>query len=89
MRQDDLVQSRRDAIEQAYREDSARLWRSLLGYTGSADVASDALAEAYAQALSRDGDLRVPCVLGVDRSLPHRVRHAEAHATEQRAGRTR
>jgi RNA polymerase sigma-70 factor (ECF subfamily) len=46
-----------DRFERAYRNLGARLWRALLGYTGDPEIASDALAEAFAQALARDGDL--------------------------------
>jgi RNA polymerase sigma-70 factor (ECF subfamily) len=46
-----------DRFELAYRTLGARLWRALLGYTGDPEMASDALAEAFAQALARDGDL--------------------------------
>ena len=46
-----------DRFERAYRALGARLWRALLGYTGDPEIASDALAEAFAQALARDGDL--------------------------------
>jgi RNA polymerase sigma factor (sigma-70 family) len=38
-------------IERLYRDHGDRLWWSLLGYTGDRDVASDAAAEAFAQAL--------------------------------------
>jgi RNA polymerase sigma-70 factor (ECF subfamily) len=34
------------------------MWRALLAYSGDPDVASDAVAEAFAQALRRDGDIR-------------------------------
>jgi RNA polymerase sigma-70 factor (ECF subfamily) len=40
-------------LERLYRKDSARLWRSLLGFTGDPDLARDAMAEAFAQALGR------------------------------------
>ncbi len=40
-------------LERLYRRDGARLWRSLLGFTGNPDVATDAMAEAFAQALAR------------------------------------
>jgi RNA polymerase sigma-70 factor (ECF subfamily) len=50
----------RESIEQVYRDLGDRLWRALLGFTGDPDVASDALAEALAQALARDGDIRSP-----------------------------
>lgn len=42
-----------DRLEQTYREQRHRLWRSLVGYTSDPDVASDAMAEAFAQALAR------------------------------------
>jgi RNA polymerase sigma-70 factor (ECF subfamily) len=41
------------AVERIYREQRLKLWRALLGYTSDPDVASDALAEAFAQALAR------------------------------------
>jgi RNA polymerase sigma factor (sigma-70 family) len=47
-------------IELLYRQHSARLWRSLLAFSGNADVANDALAEAFAQALRRGDELRDP-----------------------------
>jgi RNA polymerase sigma-70 factor (ECF subfamily) len=48
------------AIERVWREQGAKVWRSLLEFTGDPDVASDALAEAFAQALARGGALREP-----------------------------
>jgi DNA-directed RNA polymerase specialized sigma24 family protein len=42
-----------DRVEAVYRSVHVRLWRSLLSYTGDADVASDAEAEAFAQVLRR------------------------------------
>ena len=50
----------RDAIEQVYREHGDRLWRALLGFTGDPEIASDALAEALAQALVHKDDLHSP-----------------------------
>jgi RNA polymerase sigma-70 factor, ECF subfamily len=41
------------ALEVLYREEGDRLWWSLLAYSGDPDVASDAAAEAFAQALRR------------------------------------
>ncbi len=43
----------RSELERLYRKDGARLWRSLLGFTGDPEVAKDAMAEAFAQALGR------------------------------------
>lgn len=40
-------------IERLYREEGQRLWWALMAYSGDAEVASDAVAEAFAQALGR------------------------------------
>jgi RNA polymerase sigma-70 factor (ECF subfamily) len=58
--EDVLVTGRRSELEEIYREHGPRLWRSLLGFTGDPDVASDALAEAFAQALARGDAIRSP-----------------------------
>jgi RNA polymerase sigma-70 factor (ECF subfamily) len=50
------------AIELLYREHGARMWRGLYAFTGDPDVASDAVAEAFAQALRRGDALRDPKV---------------------------
>ena len=47
-----------DRVEAAYRQHSAKMWRTLLAYSGDPDVASDALAEAFAQALRRETAIR-------------------------------
>jgi RNA polymerase sigma-70 factor (ECF subfamily) len=49
-----------NAVERIYRDHGPRLWRSLMAFTRDPDVASDALAEAFAQALRRGEDLRDP-----------------------------
>jgi RNA polymerase sigma-70 factor, ECF subfamily len=49
-----------DGLEHVYREQSARLWRALVAYTGDRGIADDALAEAFAQAIGRGGALRTP-----------------------------
>jgi RNA polymerase sigma-70 factor, ECF subfamily len=49
-----------DELERVYRAERDKLWRSLLGFTGSPEMASDAMAEAFAQALRHDGELRRP-----------------------------
>jgi len=46
--------------EELYREEGARLWRVLLAYTGDREVATDAVAEAFAQLLRRPRPLRRP-----------------------------
>jgi DNA-directed RNA polymerase specialized sigma24 family protein len=47
-------------LEEVYEEHGARLWRALFLYAGDREVASDAVAEAFAQALRRGDDLRSP-----------------------------
>jgi len=42
-----------DRVEAVYRAVHPRLWRSLLAYTGNAETASDAEAEAFAQVIRR------------------------------------
>lgn len=48
-------QGRRGELERLYREQGERMWRSVLAFAGDPQVASDAVAEAFAQAL-RGGD---------------------------------
>jgi RNA polymerase sigma-70 factor, ECF subfamily len=45
-------------LEHLYRAHGDRLWRSLLAFAGDPDVASDAVAEAFAQALRRGAEIR-------------------------------
>jgi RNA polymerase sigma factor (sigma-70 family) len=47
-----------DSVEAAYRRQSERLWRALLLFGGDAEIASDAVAEAFAQALRRGAAIR-------------------------------
>jgi RNA polymerase sigma-70 factor (ECF subfamily) len=47
-------------IEAVYRAEGERLYRALLLLSGNEDVAKDALAEAFAQALARGDALRSP-----------------------------
>jgi RNA polymerase sigma-70 factor (ECF subfamily) len=47
-------------LEALYRRDGGRLWRAVLMYAGDREVASDAVAEAFAQALRRDQAIRDP-----------------------------
>ena len=54
------VEAPSTSIEALYRQDGDRLWRALLAYAGDPDVASDAVAEAYAQLLRRGGAVRDP-----------------------------
>ena len=45
-------------VEAVYRQDGDRLWRALYAFAGNEDVASDAAAEAFAQALRRGAAIR-------------------------------
>jgi RNA polymerase sigma-70 factor, ECF subfamily len=47
-------------LEQVYREHAAKLWRALVAYTGDREIADDALAEAFAQAVGRGKALQTP-----------------------------
>jgi RNA polymerase sigma factor (sigma-70 family) len=47
-------------IEEVFRERSADLWRSVVLYAGDPEVASDAVAEAFAQAIRRGDALESP-----------------------------
>jgi DNA-directed RNA polymerase specialized sigma24 family protein len=47
-------------LERFFEEEAKRIWRALVAYTGDREVASDAMAEAFAQALARGGELRSP-----------------------------
>ena len=52
--------SRSDEIERLYRERGDRMWRAVLAFAGDPDVASDAVAEAFAQVLRRGDEVRDP-----------------------------
>lgn len=47
-------------LERLYREQRDRMWRAVLAFAGDPDVASDAVAEAFAQALRRGAAIRSP-----------------------------
>jgi RNA polymerase sigma-70 factor, ECF subfamily len=46
------------ALERLFEAEAKRIWRALVAYTGDREVASDAMAEAFAQALARGDELR-------------------------------
>jgi RNA polymerase sigma factor (sigma-70 family) len=50
----------REGVEAVYRADSERLWRAVYAFAGDAEIASDAVAEAYAQVLRRGTAVRDP-----------------------------
>jgi RNA polymerase sigma factor (sigma-70 family) len=47
-------------LERIYREHGDRLWWAVLAFSGDREVASDAVAEAFAQALRRGEELHDP-----------------------------
>jgi RNA polymerase sigma-70 factor (ECF subfamily) len=47
-------------LERLYREQGERMWRALYAYAGDPEVASDAVSEAFAQALRRGDAIREP-----------------------------
>jgi DNA-directed RNA polymerase specialized sigma24 family protein len=50
----------RVAIERLYRKEGDRIWRAVLFWAGDRETASDAVAEAFAQALHRGEAIRDP-----------------------------
>ena len=61
MPQDSLVKEDSEGrIEGVYRAEARRLRSSLLAFTGDVTIANDAVAEAFAQAISRGGAIRDP-----------------------------
>jgi DNA-directed RNA polymerase specialized sigma24 family protein len=47
-------------VERLFEVEAKRIWRALVAYTGDREVADDAMAEAFAQALARGSELRSP-----------------------------
>jgi RNA polymerase sigma factor (sigma-70 family) len=54
-----VIDARPD-IEGLYRADGDRLWRAIYAFAGDPEIASDAVAEAYAQLLRRGSAVRAP-----------------------------
>jgi RNA polymerase sigma-70 factor (ECF subfamily) len=50
----------REGVEAVYRADAERLWRAVYAFAGDPDIASDAVAEAFAQVLHRGAAVRDP-----------------------------
>jgi len=46
-----------ERVATAYAETHTRLWRSILAFTGSREIADDAVAEAFAQVLRRGDEV--------------------------------
>jgi RNA polymerase sigma-70 factor (ECF subfamily) len=47
-------------IEEIYRAEGTRLWRSVMGFAGNREITDDAVSEAFTQLLSRGGEVRDP-----------------------------
>jgi len=50
----------REGVEAVYRADAERLWRAVYAFAGDAEIASDSVAEAFAQLLHRGAAVRDP-----------------------------
>jgi RNA polymerase sigma-70 factor, ECF subfamily len=48
------------SIERLYRDDGEKLWRALYAYSADADIASEAVNEAFAQLIRRGEGIRDP-----------------------------
>jgi hypothetical protein len=72
------------AVEECYHAEHARLWRSLLLFSGDADLASDAVSEAFTQALHRGDRDPGPPPMGVAGGVRDRARGAR-HPRASRA----
>jgi RNA polymerase sigma factor (sigma-70 family) len=59
---DGVVRSGLDQIdlENVWRGDGARIWRAVAAYACDAEIANDAVSEAFAQALGRADEIRDP-----------------------------
>jgi RNA polymerase sigma-70 factor, ECF subfamily len=47
-------------LERLYRDRGATMWRAVLAFAGDPEVASDTVAETFAQALRRGAEIRQP-----------------------------
>lgn len=52
--------NRRAEIERLFRERRGRMWQAVFAFAGDPEIASDAVAEAFAQALNRGEAIRSP-----------------------------
>src|SRR5690349_13502080 len=55
-----VADANRSAIEALYRSHGDRIWRAAWAFAHDSDVASDAVAEAFAQALARGDAITSP-----------------------------
>jgi RNA polymerase sigma-70 factor (ECF subfamily) len=54
------ARERAETFDRLYRDEGRRLWRAVLAFAADPDVASDAVAEAFAQCLRRGEAVRDP-----------------------------
>ena len=54
------MSDRTDAVEEAYRQQANRLWHALVLFSGEPEIASDAVSEAFAQAIARGPAIEDP-----------------------------
>jgi RNA polymerase sigma-70 factor (ECF subfamily) len=54
------VLGEQSSVEALYRADATRLWRAIYAFAGDSEIASDAVAEAYAQLIRRGSEVRDP-----------------------------
>lgn len=52
--------ARDEQLARLYREQGAKMWRAVLAFAGDPEVANDAVAEGFAQALHRGTEIRDP-----------------------------
>jgi RNA polymerase sigma factor (sigma-70 family) len=55
-----VTEDARTELERVYRQNGERLWRAVYLFSGDRETASDAVAEAFAQALRRGDEIRSP-----------------------------
>jgi RNA polymerase sigma-70 factor (ECF subfamily) len=60
MREPTAIEERSEEIGDLYRREGARLWRAVFAYAQDPAIASDAVAEAFAQCLGRGEAVRDP-----------------------------
>src|SRR5438093_11120742 len=57
---DEVKVAEHSEIEAVYRDQGKRLWWAVLAFSGDREIASDAVAEAFAQALRAGDSIREP-----------------------------
>jgi RNA polymerase sigma-70 factor (ECF subfamily) len=54
------IMSDEPSVEAVYRAEAGRLWRAVYAFSGDPEIASDAVAEAFAQVIRRGAAVRDP-----------------------------